>query len=131
MNYKNIINNPFQGKRTDHITTVAIVSGLAIGAVIGALFATEKGKNVRNYLGHQLDRLFKNQNQNVAHKKLGNLIDDVRGHVKQSADGLLGAKNHKSDVSAIHVDGTPTNAWKNPKEKSAYPKTPDPSIRIV
>ena len=131
MNYKKMIKNSFPGERMNTMTTVAIVSGVAVGAVIGVLFATEKGKNVRNYLGYQLDRLFNINQPDIAKIKLGSLVDDVRVHIKQSADGLLGPESNRNNASAINVAGTPTNAWKNPREKSAYPKTPDPSIKIV
>lgn len=131
MKYKRMIKNPLQGERINTMATVAIVSGVAIGAVIGALFATEKGKNVRNYLSYQIDRLFNNADPKLVKKKLGNLIHDVRGHIKQSANGLLGPESLRNDVAAISVTGIPTNAWKNPREKSAYPKTLDPSIKNV
>lgn len=131
MKYKRMIKNPFQGERINTMATVAIISGVAIGAVIGSLFATEKGKNVRNYLSYQIDRLFKNRNPNLAKKNLGHLIHDVRGHIKQSADGLLGPESLRNDTASISVTGIPTNAWKHPREKSVYPKTPDPSIKIV
>lgn len=73
-------------------TTVAIVAGVSIGLAIGALFATAKGREMKGKLigfaGDLIDELTGNTTAK-AQQKLGNLIGDVRHHVKQNADGLL------------------------------------------
>ncbi len=47
MKFNKIKINPLLGKGDDTIKTVAIISGVAVGIAIGALFATESGKTLR------------------------------------------------------------------------------------
>jgi hypothetical protein len=92
MKFKKMAINSFRGKSIDPMTTIAIVSGFAVGAVIGALFATKKGRQIKKqfvvYAGNLIDHL-KGNSATKAQAKLGGLISDVRSHVKKNAEGLL------------------------------------------
>jgi hypothetical protein len=93
MKYKNIAAHLYKDKELSTRTTVAIVAGVSIGLAIGALFATKKGREMKDRLLEFASDLVDQVSGNTrikAQKKLGNLIEDVRMHVKQNAEGLGG-----------------------------------------
>jgi hypothetical protein len=111
INKKNFT-DAFVGKNIGSKTTVAIVAGVAIGAVIGTFFLTRPGKKLRTNLGNFIDQL-RGNTPKKAREKLGNLIFDVRVHIKQNAEGLLGPTHYRNDPAQIYPKGVPSNAWKN------------------
>lgn len=93
MKFKKILTNHFSAHRNDEMTTIAIVSGLAVGIAVGALFATTKGRELRKKVMESADHMICKLTGNTrkkANAKLGNLITDVRNRIKQNAEGLQG-----------------------------------------
>ncbi len=72
-------------------------------------------------------QLFNKKSANHVHDKLGVLIDDVRGHIRQNAEGLLGPESKRHNSSEIHVPGTASAAWKNHPEEQTHHQYPLPS----
>ncbi|MDQ7947408.1 MAG: hypothetical protein REI78_01215 [Pedobacter sp.] len=88
MDNKKITDYLFRDKKTSEMTTIALISGLAIGTALGALYMKGKSYNWKQgYIG-LLDRLQGNTKQK-ANLKLGHLITDVSNHIQKSAAGLL------------------------------------------
>lgn len=113
MNYLNNIPRTFRGKSIHPMATTAIISGVALGVAVGFLLTTEKGRNVRRKIADFTSELFGGTTRKAkAGNKLSEVISDVRTHVKKNADGLLGSPKKRQNPSAIHVDHTTTNAWK-------------------
>lgn len=93
MKYKKLLTRLISGRKNNGMTTVAVISGLAAGVAIGALFATNKGRIWRKKLIGSIEDMAHQLTGNTrkkANAKLGNLIVDVRHHVKQNAEGLKG-----------------------------------------
>jgi len=126
MNFRKHISSSLLGKENNHMKTVAIVGGVAVGIVIGALFATKKGRKIKDQILSAADdlitTLFNREEKTVANE-LGNLVSNVRDHVKKSAEGLLGDENTRKNPSEIKVEGTGTTAWKSPTPKPDFPGT--------
>lgn len=92
MKFKKLNTYPFQDRKVSQLTVIAIVSGVVVGAAIGALYATTAGRAMKtrllNYTGDLFNRITGNT-KTKANQKLGQLITDVRSHIKKNADGLL------------------------------------------
>ena len=116
MNYSQLFTDTFRGKRISQQATIAIISGVAIGAAVATLFATEKGKKWKGRMFTLTRNLFNKLTGNTADRakdELGTLISDVRTHVKKNADGLLGPSKRRQNPTEIHVDHIGTTAWKD------------------
>ena len=113
MKYKNIFVFPFYSKRENDITTSILCATFVIGAVATYYLLNKKKKSNKTYSSN-----------------LGNIISDVRSHIKKSTENLLGLPEKRHDASKIIVPSAGTTNWKKPHEKSIFPNIPDPSIRI-
>lgn len=115
MNYINQISAAFRGKSNTPVVLGAIASGITLGLTTYALLNTEKGKVVGRKLIDFTRDIFQgstDKQKAISKTKLGNLVDDVRVHVKQNADGLMGGFGTDHSPSSIHVAQTPSSAWK-------------------
>lgn len=126
MNYQKILKSSFLGKRNTNMATVAVIGGVAIGVAIGVLFTTKQGKKTKGKIIGFFSNLTGRSARLTSKDHLGKLIADVRGHIKQNAEGILGAERNRQQASAIHVDGVHTNKWKEQKEKVIFPNDPNP-----
>lgn len=128
MNLKRQIKSSLQGKESNnHMKTVAIIGGIAVGIAIGALFATKKGRKIKgqilSYAEDLVHHLMDQKTGKNAAEQLGNLVDNVRDHVKKSAEGLLGEEKGRKNPSEIKVENAGTTAWKSTQEKTDFPGT--------
>ena len=126
MNYQKILKSSFLSKRNSNMATVAVIGGVAVGLALGALFATKKGKETKNKIINLFASLTGKSSKLKNKDQLGNIIDNVRDHIKQNAEGLVGSDKKNKNVSEIHVDNVPSNTWKNNKEKTIFPNDPNP-----
>lgn len=119
MKYQNIIKSALADKRNINMATVAIISGVAIGLVLGALFATKNGKTAKKQFANFLNAASRKKSRKNAHQELVKVISDVRSHVKQNAEGLLSAKQDSNTHNEIKLENV-TNNWKKQQEKSVF-----------
>ncbi|RZL39147.1 MAG: YtxH domain-containing protein [Pedobacter sp.] len=128
MNYQKILKSSLQSRRNANMATVAVIGGVAVGIAIGALFATKKGRKTKSKIINFFAKITGKVKSADPTQELGNIVENVRGHIKQNAEGLLGAEADRHDISEIHVEGTGTSAWKNQQEKTIFPNEPNPKI---
>ena len=119
MKYQNIIKSALADKRNINMATVAIIRGVAIGLVLGALFATKNGKTAKKQFANFLNAASRKKSRKNAHQELVKVISDVRSHVKQNAEGLLSAKQDSNTHNEIKLENV-TNNWKKQQEKSVF-----------
>ncbi|RZL39515.1 MAG: YtxH domain-containing protein [Pedobacter sp.] len=125
MNYRHFLKNNLLQQRSNNLATVAIIGGVAVGLALGALFATKKGKSYRKKLARLFDeKIGKLEEEH----QLGNLVEDVRTHAKQTAESLLGPTKKRKNASEVHADKEISKAWKEPKEKSKFPDEVNPKL---
>jgi gas vesicle protein len=86
-------------KENSALTTVGLLSGLAVGAVVAALFAPKRGSEFRNDITKSIKGLFGHCEGNKVVDIKPNAIQDVRLHTKEVADQL----------SAVPVDSLDTS----------------------
>jgi gas vesicle protein len=77
----------------DHsaLTTVGLLSGLAVGAVVAALFAPKSGSEFREDIAERIKGMFGHCNTQKAVEIKPNAIEDLRLHTKEVADQLSAA----------------------------------------
>lgn len=92
---------PFQGKGNSNINTISALALLAIGTAIASFLIIKRRR----------------KNRENPKNKLGGLIQDVRQHIKQTAEGLIGPQDKAHDVTKIQVASAGTSAWKRQLEK--------------
>lgn len=129
MKYVNHISNAFRGKSMNPTVVTAIVSGAALGLALCGLFMTRKGHQLRHQMKNAAENLFSGSAQRkrtIANSKLGEMIDDVRTHVKRNAEGLIGSSTYNNQHATLKTENRTTNALKEKpvgqmlKAKPAY-----------
>ncbi|TKC10401.1 YtxH domain-containing protein [Pedobacter polaris] len=128
MNYQKILKSSLLEKKDSTMSTVAIIGGVAVGLAIGALFATKNGRETKSRLINFLDKLTGRSSRLLGMNQLGNIVENVRGHIKQNTESLLGPENHRQQASEIHVESAGTTAWKNQQEKPVFPNDTNPNV---
>lgn len=122
MKYQQYLKRSLLNRRNNNMATVAIIGGVAVGLALGALFATKKGKLTQQKISDLFDKLAGRSKQK-AHRKLMNVITDVRSHVKQNAEGLLNQKQQANTSTDIKLENVTTN-WKKSKDETVFPNAP-------
>ncbi len=77
---------------------VALITGIAAGAVISLLFAPKKGSESRDLIAGKLNDLTRILKKKKPLEIKDHLVDDVRTHVKETADHLIGSKETTDPV---------------------------------
>ena len=127
MNFRKILKLSFN-KDDNHMATIAVIGGVAVGVAIGVLFATKKGKHTKRKIIDFFSTFTGTSLKLSNGEQLGSLVENARERIKQNADRLLGSTNKRNDVSEIQVDHTPTTKWKEQKEKTIFPDEPNPRL---
>lgn len=90
MKTKKIIESLFTQRSSNRTTALTLLAGgLAVGAAVGLLFATKKGKMVRQKICDTVSNLFDHQNSNECPEP----VSDPRDH--------YAGKRPKSDIKDI------------------------------
>ena len=84
-------------KENSTLTTIGLLSGLAVGAVIAALFAPKSGSAFREDIANTLKGLFGGAEE--THEVEIKPVDDLRLHTKEVADHLTTAPVEGVDLS--------------------------------
>ena len=101
MNYKKLITNRLSGL-THHSSgkseaVVALLAGLAVGAVIGVLFAPDSGKATRERISDKALDLADNAKDSLV---------SIKEKINTGKDSLIGLKDRAVDVVKSKVDQT-------------------------
>lgn len=115
---KNLLINKSAYRNNNSTNWVLLGGALAFGAT-ALLLNSKYGHSTRLRLKRFLES-FKPVARDTK-VQLGNLVEDVREHVRNNADSLLGDERHQKAASEIHPAGTPSSAWKEAQEKSTFP----------
>ncbi|MET3113829.1 gas vesicle protein [Pedobacter sp. CG_S7] len=117
MKFKKLISDCAASKSDSSLPIVALIAGLAVGAVIGILFAPESGADTRGKIADKADDLTESVKEKVqsmkakcsteAEKALeakDRIVEDVRRKSKNVSDSLQGLKDE-----ATTTPGAPQN----------------------
>lgn len=72
------------------MNSIAMISGIAIGAALAALFAPKSGKETRACLSAALNNLTGTDGEDTTVEIKDHVVPDLRVHVKEVADHLTG-----------------------------------------
>jgi gas vesicle protein len=75
-------------KENSALTTIGLLSGLAVGAVVAALFAPKSGSEFREDIAKGIKGIFGQGEEHKAVEIKPNAIEDLRLHTKDVADQL-------------------------------------------
>jgi len=84
-------------KENSALTTIGLISGLAVGAVVAALFAPKSGSALREDIARTVKGLFGAAEEH--HEVEIKPIEDLRLHTKEVADQLTTAPVEGVDLS--------------------------------
>lgn len=118
MKVKKLLSDCVTRKTDTSLPIAALLAGLAVGAVVGILFAPESGADTRGRISDKAGDLaesMKDKFQSVK-EKLGaetekavevkdHIVDDIRKKTKEAADHIQGVKDEQ-----LGNEGAPQNA---------------------
>lgn len=106
-------------RKTDSVMTgIAAITGLAVGAVIGALFAPESGRNARKKLADAINGIIAAPADYKEIDIKDHIVEDVRTKVKTAADQLTGATDELPDLTKTTLKQTGPKSRQLPIESS-------------
>jgi len=86
------------------MTSVALLTGMAVGAVIGALFAPKSGKETRENLAGAIKGVVGASLTDYSETEIkDHLVDDLRAQTKKAADQLTGTPEEALDLTKTTV----------------------------
>lgn len=98
---------------------LAFISGAAIGAVVGILYAPDKGKNTRDRLSYQLDK-YKDKLQEVVDELIEGkeeLLSEAKSRNAEVTKATIAkAEQIMNDISALQSSIKTPKASKDAKE---------------
>lgn len=77
-------------KENSALTTIGLLSGLAVGAVVAALFTPKSGSEIREDIAKSIKGILGYGEASKAEIK-PNAVEDIRLHTKEAADHLSAA----------------------------------------
>lgn len=111
MKFKKLLSECATSKTDSTMPIVALLAGLAVGAVVGILFAPESGADTRGKISDKAGDLADNVKDKYqsAKEKLSSkadeateikdqVVEDVRKKTKEAADHLRGVKDQADDA---------------------------------
>ena len=105
-------------RKSDSImTSIALLSGIAVGAVISALFASKSGKETRAEIAGAFKELVGEASSKAEVEIKGQLVPDLRAQVKESADHLTGSPDETLDLSRTTLKQTGPKSRQVPTEE--------------
>jgi gas vesicle protein len=91
-------------KNTSSImSSIALITGIAVGAVIGALFAPKSGKETRKNVAGTIKGMLGISMANKEVEIKDHLVDDLRIQTREAADRLTGASGDLPDLTKTTV----------------------------
>jgi gas vesicle protein len=81
------------------LTTIGLLAGLAVGAVVAALFAPKSGSDTREDIANGIKGLFGSEESKQPTDAKPHAIEDLRLHAKEVADQLAGAPENAVDLT--------------------------------
>lgn len=119
MKFRKLIANCPSQKADSSMPIVALLAGLAVGAVVGMLFAPESGADVRGKIADKAGDLaesVKDKVQSIKEKITteadkaveikDKVVDDVRKRTKEAADHLQGMKADAADDASNAIQNS-------------------------
>jgi gas vesicle protein len=92
-------------RKTDAMMpAIGLITGLAVGAVLGVLFSSRKGSSTRDLLKGKLVALFNGSETSKVTEVKYHVIEDLRAHHKEVADQLED-KAHEITITALKQTG--------------------------
>jgi gas vesicle protein len=73
------------------LTTIGLLAGLAVGAVVAALFAPKSGSDTREDIANGIKSLFGSAEESSSAAVKPHAVEDLRLHAKEVADQLTAA----------------------------------------
>jgi gas vesicle protein len=81
------------------LTTIGLLAGLAVGAVVAALFAPKSGSDTREDIANGIKSLFGSEEESTAVNIKPHAVEDLRLHSKEVADQLAGTPETAVDLT--------------------------------
>lgn len=81
------------------LTTIGLLAGLAVGAVVAALFAPKSGSETREDIANGIKNLFGSEETDIAADVKPHAVEDLRLHAKEVADQLAGSPETAVDLT--------------------------------
>lgn len=81
------------------LTTIGLLAGLAVGAVVAALFAPKSGSETREDIASGIKRLVGSEEAGKAANVKPHAVEDLRLHAKEVADQLAGSPENAVDLT--------------------------------
>ncbi|MDB5019277.1 MAG: Gas vesicle protein [Pedobacter sp.] len=93
-------------KENSALTTIGLLSGLAVGAVVAALFAPKSGSEFREDIAKGIKGIIGQGAKNKSVEIKPNAVEDLRLHSKEVAEQLSAAPLEGLDTSktTLHHD---------------------------
>jgi gas vesicle protein len=104
-------------RRTNHLmTSIALITGVAVGAVISALFAPKSGKETRRNVAGAIKGIV---GASLAEKSVevkDHLVEDLRTQTREKADHLTGITDEAPDLTKNTIKQTGPKSRQVPAE---------------
>ncbi len=81
------------------LTTIGLLAGLAVGAVVAALFAPKSGSDTREDIANVIKSVFGSEEAGNSVEVKPHAVEDLRLHAKEVADQLAGSPETAVDLT--------------------------------
>lgn len=102
-------------KSDSMLKSIALLTGVAVGAVFAALFAPKSGKETRDDLAKLINDTIDSSKEEAVEIK-ENVVPNLRAHVKEVADHLTGSAEEAIDTTKTTLKQTGPQSRQLPAE---------------